>query len=544
MTAAIYARFSSSLQRPTSVHDQIALCQLAAEQRGYKVSSNHVFTDAELSGAISQRPGYQQLLAAARNRDVDAVFVESQDRLWRDQAEMHAAIRRFCFWDVRVFSVTANSELTEKTGKLLASVMGWKDEAYLEDLREKVRRGMLGQVQRGFSPGGRAYGYRTEPITDPSRTDHYGRPLIVGSRRAVDLDEAAVVRRIFEMFTSGLSPDAIARQLNRDGVPAPRWRNGKRLPGWVPSTIRGQKKLAFGILRNPIYVGRPVWNRAQKMRDPDTGRRVWRLRPPEQWVSKDIPELRIISDEVWGRAQHRLLTTPYGPKQPAGRKPHYLLSGLCVCGVCHSAYVIVSGRGWYGCGGYHKRGETVCTNRLLAKRGSLEEQVLAIVQEQMLAPAALEEFARHFNQVLHDRLRQQGPMGRDSRRALARAEAELENIKAAIRAGVVTATTRTMLEEAEAKVAGLRADAKDAGPAAKSILRLLPSAAARFVADLRRLAAHNVPKARLLLEDFLGQIVLNPQGDLLKAAVQGNLAAILPIEAKPLGYNRGAGGRT
>lgn len=313
------------------------------------------------------------------------------------------------------------------------------------------------------------------------------------------------------------------------------------MPGWVPSTIRGQKKLAFGILRNPIYVGRPMWNRAQKMRDPDTGRRVWRLRPPDQWVSKDMPELRIISDDVWARAQHRLLTTPYGPKQPAGRKPQYLLSGLCVCGVCHSAYVIVSGRGWYGCGGYHKRGETVCTNRLLAKRSALEERILALIQDQMLAPVALEEFTRHFNQVLAESLRQRGAIGKGSRRELARAEAELEHIKAAIRAGVVTLTTRTMLEEAEAKVAQLKAHTKDPAPA-KIALRLLPSAAARFAADVRRLAEHNIPKARLLLEDFLGRIVLKPEGDTLKAIAQGNLAAILPIEARPLGYNRGAGG--
>lgn len=30
----------------------------------------------------------------------------------------------------------------------------------------------------------------------------------------------------------------------------------------------------------------------------------------------------------------------------------------------------------------------------------------------------------------------------------------------------------------------------------------------------------------------------------MEAVVQGNLAAILPVEARPLGYNRGAGGRT
>ncbi len=543
MRSAIYARYSSSLQRPTSIADQIALCRQAAQRLDYTVAEEHIYVDQEISGSVAQRPGYQRLLDAAKCREFHAVIVESQDRLWRDQAEMHTALRRFRFWDVKVISAATGTELTERTGKLIASVKGWMDEAFLEDLRDKVRRGMLGQVQRGYSPGGQPYGYRAEPITDPTRTDPYGRPLIVGSRRVIDPDEAAVVRRIFELFVAGLSPDAIAQQLNREGVSTPRWRNGIRMPGWVPSTIRGQKKLAYGILRNPIYIGKQVWNRTEKVRDPDTGRRIWRLHPPEQWIYVDVPELRIISNELWETAQRRLATSPYSAKQSAGRKPVYLLSGLCICGQCGSAYVVVSGRGWYGCGGYFKRGETVCTNRLLVKRVSLEERILSLVQEQMLAPAAVAHFVRHFDRVLKERLRRQAPSERNWKRELAQAEAELENVKAAIRAGIITRTTRAMLEETEAKVERLGLKMSEPAPA-QTALRMLPTMAAKFVEDVCRLAQCNVPKGRILLQEFVGRIVLRPNGATLVAVVQGNLAALLPVEGRLLGDNRGAGGRS
>lgn len=50
----------------------------------------------------------------------------------------------------------------DQSGRLVASVKGLMDEAFLDGLREKTRRGMLGQVRRGFSAGGHPYGYRSE----------------------------------------------------------------------------------------------------------------------------------------------------------------------------------------------------------------------------------------------------------------------------------------------------------------------------------------------------------------------------------------------
>jgi hypothetical protein len=45
-----------------------------------------------------------------------------------------------------------------------------------------------------------------------------------------------------------------------------------------------------------------VWNRQRFLKDPDTGKRVARANPPSEWITKDVPELRIIDDEVWQAA--------------------------------------------------------------------------------------------------------------------------------------------------------------------------------------------------------------------------------------------------
>jgi DNA invertase Pin-like site-specific DNA recombinase len=57
LRAAVYARFSSDLQRTTSIEDQIRVCQAAAPRFDCVVLDAHVYRDEELSGATGNRPG-------------------------------------------------------------------------------------------------------------------------------------------------------------------------------------------------------------------------------------------------------------------------------------------------------------------------------------------------------------------------------------------------------------------------------------------------------------------------------------------------------
>ena len=69
MRVASYARYSSDLQRETSIEDQLAVAKRYAEDRGWKVLNDHIYTDAAVSGAsINGRAGVQRLLSAAEKR--------------------------------------------------------------------------------------------------------------------------------------------------------------------------------------------------------------------------------------------------------------------------------------------------------------------------------------------------------------------------------------------------------------------------------------------------------------------------------------------
>ena len=75
------------------------------------------------------------------------------------------------------------------------------------------------------------------------------------------------------MFASGVSPRAIARRLNEEGVPGPEGRL------WQDTTIRGQKERGTGLFNNELYIGEMVWNRCSYVKDPRTGKRVARPEP-------------------------------------------------------------------------------------------------------------------------------------------------------------------------------------------------------------------------------------------------------------------------
>ena len=117
---------------------------------------------------------------------------------------------------------------------------------FLKDLADKTRRGLRGRVELGKSGGGLCYGYRVR------RATHDG--MATGEREIVPA-EAEVVRRIFSVYSTGMSPKAIARQLNAERCPGP---GGAP---WNPSTIHGNPARGTGILNNELYVGRLVWNR-------------------------------------------------------------------------------------------------------------------------------------------------------------------------------------------------------------------------------------------------------------------------------------------
>ena len=86
MKAATYvrqARAPNPGERDTEIEIQGAICSAAAVEAGYAVHGHHAFSDVG-SGITLERPGLAALRRAIRDREIEAIFVSSVDRLSRN----------------------------------------------------------------------------------------------------------------------------------------------------------------------------------------------------------------------------------------------------------------------------------------------------------------------------------------------------------------------------------------------------------------------------------------------------------------------------
>ncbi len=309
---AIYARFSTDMQRAASLEDQIRNCRRFAAQMGWEILEDHIYQDAALSGfGVEHRPAYQRLVAAAvaSSPPFMVVLVDDLSRLSRDLVETLSCYRRLKRNGVELVAVSDGIQTSHQMAKLQITIKGLVNELYLDDLRDKIHRGMTGQALKGRSTGGRLFGYRT------SRGE-------AGTEWLVFEPEAEIVRRIFRMYADTLSMKAIAVKLNAEGVPFPAkvTRRGPMRRGWAVSTIHT-------ILMNEKYLGRWIWNKTMFVKDPETGKRTPVARPKDDWVVEDRPDLAIVNADLWKRVQERLqaVRTAYGAsgkqKRPRGQAP-------------------------------------------------------------------------------------------------------------------------------------------------------------------------------------------------------------------------------
>uniref|UniRef100_UPI0005525CD1 recombinase family protein n=1 Tax=Bradyrhizobium liaoningense TaxID=43992 RepID=UPI0005525CD1 len=369
MKIALYARYSSDNQRDASIEDQLRLCRLYAEKQGWTEVDS--YTDRAISGASLLRPGIQELISDALRGKFAVVLAEAMDRLSRDQEDIAGLFKRMAFAGVRIVTLS-EGDVTH----LHVGLKGTMNALFLKDLADKTRRGLRGRVADGKSGGGLCFGYdvvkQFAANGEPIRGD-----------RTINEAEAAVVRRIFADYLAGKSSRTIAFELNRENVPGPQGAE------WGPSTIHGNPKRGVGILNNELYVGRLVWNRLRYLKDPDTGKRVSRLNPESEWVIQEVPELRIVDQEMWDAVKTRQQTLAYEPSAPGEnklndrRRPRYLFAGLVKCGCCGSGYTMIS-KDLLGCATARNKG--TCNNRLNIRRDVVETSVLSGLRTHLMEP--------------------------------------------------------------------------------------------------------------------------------------------------------------
>ena len=519
---ALYARYSSDTQSVASIDDQCRICREHAAREKWKVVG--AYHDAAISGAsVILRPGVQALLQDAQRGKFDVVLAEALDRMSRDQADVATLFKHLRFAGVQIVTLS-EGEISE----LHVGLKGTMNALFLKDLAAKTHRGLRGRVETGKSGGGLCYGYDVA-----RRADAGGEPI--RGERTINDAQAEIVRRVFRAFAAGVSPRAIARRLNDEGIPGP---DGAR---WTDSTLRGHAARGTGLLNNELYIGRLVWNRLRYVKDPATGRRVSRINPRDKRITTEVPELRIVDDELWQAAKLRQneLAEKYANVIAATRaaqanrlngthRPRSLLSGLLVCGCCGGPYAL-RGQDRYACSNHVMNGS--CSNSRSITREALETRMLEGLRARLMAPEVAAEAMRAYAEETNRLNRERRAGGEADRKALADVEKKLKEIVTVIEDGGYSRPLMTRLRELEAKQDELT-ERLSRAPA--DIPDLHPNVAGVYRRKVERLAeALRRPQERdeaaEAIRALIDHITLTPgpgRGE-IDATLQGDLGAIL-----------------
>jgi site-specific DNA recombinase len=533
--AAAYARFSTELQRITSIEDQLRVCDRLATQHGFNVVAR--FTDAAISGGTTARPSYQAMLEAARRGDLDVLVAEDTSRLWRNLAEQAPRLAELA--DLGVHVITADLDTRSESAGILGAVLGAASEGYRKEIARRTRRGLEGLARNGKPTGGKAYGYLSAAESGTGQVE-------------INSAEAEIVVRIFTLYADGASPRTIADVLNSEGIPSPgsTWkRPSRRTAKWMLSGIWGDPARALGVLNNEQYIGRVVWNRFRWIRSAvDSSKRRCVLNPESEWIVRHEERLRIVPDDLWQRVKRRQRARTetigasvrrglYGAATArAGRPQQYLLSGLIRCHLCSAGFVI-GPHGQYRCATHFNGGPSACSNAARFRRDEAERELLAGLRERLLQPDVVERVRRRVAEIVRA---QSKPASKARAKEIAALENQRDHLVEAIATGGLAGSPAVAKRLAEIEAALDQFEPQVQRVPAPKVEKMLPGivdAHRAFVADLASRLVHVDPaRARAEIRRLHGPVKAVPDGDKVRFEVEdGRFEAVL-VEA----YGRGA----
>jgi DNA invertase Pin-like site-specific DNA recombinase len=223
-----------------SIINQKAILENYAKANGFK-NIRHICDDG-VSGTRFTRPGLDVLVEEVKAGNVTTVIIKDSSRLGRDVVEVGLLKRLLEDNDVRL--IAAEDGLDSAKGFDIMSI--FRDvfnEYYVADCSKKLRAAYDLKAKSGKHHCTIPYGYKAD------KDDKY--------KWVINEEQAAVVRRIFEMCLNGMGPMEISNLLTEERVPKPssyRSGSGDR-PLWRSDPCGWSSSTVSFILENTIYIG-------------------------------------------------------------------------------------------------------------------------------------------------------------------------------------------------------------------------------------------------------------------------------------------------
>jgi site-specific DNA recombinase len=340
INCAIYTRVSTTEgleQEFTSLDNQreSAESYIQSQKSEGWVALTECYDDPGYTGANTERPALQKLMADIKGGKISCVVVYKVDRLSRSLLDFSQLLESFEQNNVTFVSVTQAFNTNTSMGRLTLNILLSFAQFEREIISERTRDKMAASKKKGKWVGGRPpLGY------DIDKVNH---KLIINPK------ESELVKEIFDLYLEKRSMLSVAIALNEKNRMT---KSYTTLEGSSSGGVKFKSTSIQLIIKNPFYIGKV--NHAGQLYQGE--------------------QERVISDEVFQKAQEILINNRRERKVAGVVTNVGLLNSILRCKACDSAmYYIYSKKGnnkyhYYLCGNAQKRGYKACPTRLISAR--------------------------------------------------------------------------------------------------------------------------------------------------------------------------------
>lgn len=379
--AAIYLRLSqedgdisvSDKNESNSISTQRDLIH-AYLQKQADILYETEFCDDGYTGTNFDRPGFNDMMKAVREKRVDCIVVKDLSRFGRDYIESGKYIQKiFPMLGIRFIAINDGYDSADTGNQSNDFVLPFKNlinDSYCRDISIKSRSNLEVKRRNGeFVNNFAVFGYMRSP------DDKH--------KLIVDEEAAVIVRNIFNWKQEGWNAQQIANHLNKLHFPSPMEYKKKcgqnfRTSFKTKTTAEWSAVAVLRILKNPVYTG--VLEQG-KTTTPNYKVKTKVVKEESKWARVENAHEAIITP-----AQFELVQTVLGIDtcRAENNDEIYPFSGMIYCAECQSPMLhrAATSNGkkyhYYVCSG-NKRDKNSCTTHNI-KCDLVEDVVLATVQ--------------------------------------------------------------------------------------------------------------------------------------------------------------------
>lgn len=312
-----------------------------------------LYADEGISGTkIKNRKEFQRMLADAEKGLFDMVVVKDISRFARNTVDLLQSVRKLKALGIETQFLTANMT-SMGNSEFVLTIFGALAQEESANTSKRIKFGKKMNAEKGRVPN-IVYGY------DKTIGDYFN--------LSINEEEAKVIRQMYKWYTEeGFGGAKIANMLNERGVKTKRGNN------WSQNSV-------CRILTNEIYTGKII-NGKEEVADFLTGQR--KEKDESEWLVTLRPELRIIEDEVFDKAQDILKGRHDSFKITHERQSNkYLFSTLIKCKECGWSFrrTVRQYKNTYVrwvCSGHNGKGADSCPNAVTVD----EEELIQALQD-------------------------------------------------------------------------------------------------------------------------------------------------------------------